>query len=159
MSLRGKFIFSGFMLAMTLVAGHAYACKLAVEAYDLNAFLASPGTNKIVFEGRIKSVVNMKAAEDGVRKQKIYFKVDHWWRGKIRNKVVALGIVGSHAGTDCEGQFDFSAQPGEEWLIVGTEEKGFIRPSHLLSKPVIDGALPFEVRQSLGAAQLPPKTK
>jgi len=127
---------------------NAQACKLAREAYDLDAFLASKKPNQVVFRGRVKAVESITTA-DGELKHQIDFEVNRWWRGSVRMKVAALGFSGTMKGTSCEGSFDFAARVGEEWLVVGVEENNFVRPSGLLSKVVVNGAIPTDILRRL----------
>jgi hypothetical protein len=136
-------------LAIALMSASTYACSLAPSAYDLKAALASPHPTLVIFRGHVVSAEDTHTAEKGARARKYHFRVEQWWYGAPRERIVARGSVGTMAGTSCEGTYDFSASPGEEWLIVGYEENGVIDPSRMLSKPLIGGVLPLNVRQLL----------
>ncbi len=137
------------LLIISIAATPAIACKLGAEAYDLKVFLSSPKPNKVVFLGQVKSIENSLKSKERLPTQKIQFQAERWWHGRAREVVEAEGNVGTLKGTDCEGVFDFKVEFGEEWLIVGFEEAGTIRPSGLLSKRISNHKLPPEVIQLL----------
>lgn len=122
------------VLILALFAKESIACKLAPKGYDLKVFLASREPGQVVFLGRVISIDPILSSSSAISTQRISFQVSRWWRGKARDVVVAIGVQGSAKGTSCEGVFDFSAKIGQEFLVVGYEENGEIRPSKQLSK-------------------------
>jgi hypothetical protein len=144
-----KWHLAGILLTTAFVTSDVGACSLAAEAYNLDAFLASTDTHKVVFRGRVQSIESTFSPKEHLPMQKIRFKVEHWWRGQNRDIVDAIGTVGNLQGTDCEGVFDFKVELDEEWLIVGYEEAGIVDPSRLLSKRLVNHVLPPEARRAL----------
>lgn len=149
--LRRHRVIPAMALAIAFTSGSTNACSLGAQAYDLEAALASPHPTLVVFRGRIESAEDATTSEPGARARNYHIRADRWWHGAARERVVARGAVNTMAGTSCEGTFDFSASPGQAWLIVGHEENGVIHPSRQLSKPLADGVLPLKVRILLDA--------
>ena len=133
---------------LMFVPAFASACKLSLEATDLGAFLRAQNDSKVVFLGKVQSIQDLprKSSEAA---QDITFEASKWWRGTPQSIVPTFGAVGTMAGTDCEGVFDFSAGEGEEWLIVGTWRKGKVHPSGLLSVRLQNGNFPIEIKYLL----------
>lgn len=129
------------------------ACKLRAEAYVLKAFLAERTPEQIVFLGKVVAVEPIPTSTEGVASQIIHFKVSRWWRGEKRDQIIAIGVQGSAKGSSCEGVFDFEARIGQEFLIVGYEISGEIRPSKRLSIEVQEWKLPEDVRILLGESK------
>lgn len=100
-------------LVMALACTRAGACKLAAEAYVLEAFLASDTPGKVVFTARVRSVAT-KHLNTGMSLQEIKLETGQWFRGQPRKHVHARGAMGTMPGTSCEGQFDFRVSEGEE---------------------------------------------
>lgn len=135
-------------LALALGIKNASACSVPASAYELDAFLASSAPHKVVFTARVVAVAN-KNFNTGVTVQDIELETFNWYRGQARKRVKASGVIGSMRGTSCEGQFDFHVRQGEEWLIVGEEEKGVIIPSGMLSEKIKGGRPGAEALRSL----------
>ncbi|MBV8634163.1 MAG: hypothetical protein JO002_06710 [Burkholderiaceae bacterium] len=133
---------------LTTLPYAAFACKLSAEATDLTAFLMAKNESQVVFLGKVKSVQALPRTSNETN-QDITFEASKWWRGTPQNLVLALGAEDTMAGTDCAGIFDFSAQEGEQWLVVGTWWNGKINPSGLLSMRLQNGNLPAEIKGQL----------
>ena len=145
-----------FALIGTMMLGFgqgAAACKLSPAASDLRLFLADRKPLQVVFVARVERLEAFDGGA-GVRSaQRITFRATAWWRGASRQIVNAVGFVEEPRGTSCDGVFDFAVKANEEWLIVGTEEGGVVRPSHLLSVRLQQSMLPPEVLDALKNAQ------
>lgn len=135
-----------FGLAALLVGASAQACK--VFPRPPSDYLQRKVPQAVVFRGTVVSV-RETPSQDGVRTPQIRFRVSHWWTGVRPRTVTVQGSVGSMAGTSCEGTFDFSAQPGDEWVIFGHRESGRIVPDSLVSVKVVDGLVPPAVAEAL----------
>ncbi|MFZ6819999.1 hypothetical protein [Undibacterium sp. Ji22W] len=138
------------VLILALLAKEAIACKLAPKGYDLKVFLASREPGQVVFLGKVISIDPIPSSSSSISTQKISFQVSRWWRGQARDVVIAIGVQGSAKGTSCEGVFDFSAKIGQEFLVVGYEENGEIRPSKQLSKELEGDKLTKDILALLG---------
>lgn len=138
------------VLVLVLFARESIACKLVPKAYDLKVFLASREPGQVVFLGKVVSIDPIPSSSSSNSTQKISFQVSKWWRGQARDVVVAIGVQGSAKGTSCEGVFDFSAKIGQEFLVVGYEENGEIRPSKQLSKELEGDKLHKDILALLG---------
>jgi len=139
-------LFLGALLACLPYA--AFACKLSAEVTDLTAFLEAKKESQVVFLGKVKSIQALPRTSNETVTD-ITFEASKWWRGTPQDFVLALGAAGTMAGTDCAGIFDFSAQEGEQWLVVGTWWNGKIHPSGLLSVRLQNGNLPAEIKGQL----------
>lgn len=133
---------------LMFVSSFASACKLSPEATDLGAFLSAKKDGQVVFLGKVQSIQDLPSNSSEVKRD-ITFEASKWWRGSPQSVVPAFGAVGTMAGSDCEGIFDFSAREGEQWLVVGTWWKGKVHPSGLLSVRLQNENLPFEINQLL----------
>lgn len=126
----------------------ASACKLAEEAYDLNALLKSKDENTVVFRATVTAVTALPATPE-FTSQEIRFDTSQWWRGKPEKEVRALASRRLRATHDCSMIHNFSVRKGEEWLIVGSLEEGKVRPSALMSVLLKDGKLAPDVEEIL----------
>jgi hypothetical protein len=129
----------------------AHACKLASEAYDLNAFLDARKSGQVVFIGTVTSVESLPPSEYLLVDQRFAFETTRWWRGTPRQTISGRGYISKPTGSSCDGHFDFSAKGGQLWLIVGNVVGGEVRPSTLLSQQLTDGEVPQEVLRILDA--------
>ena len=135
----------GMIAVFALLAGaQASACKLAPEAYDLNALLAGAKSGDVVFAGRVMSVAT---SEDG-KAHRMTLKVEKWWKGQPREEVVVLAKTGTMPGTSCQGAFDFSSRVDATVLIVGEERGAEVHASGPLSREIDMKHLPQALRQS-----------
>ncbi|MFS2008141.1 hypothetical protein ACEN9F_31495 [Duganella sp. CT11-25] len=142
--------------AAILFSGQAGACKLAPEAFDLAVFMSSDHANKVVFKGEVESVTMDAPAKHGEQVQIIHFKSERWWLGQAREKLSARGVMGSVPGTSCAGVFDFTVKNREVWLIAGYEENGVIYPSPQLSRRLVNGQIPADLRKLLQSRRIGP---
>ena len=140
-------------LAALLAAGSAQACK--VWRQPLSDYLQGQVPQAAVFRGTVVRVdVREPAGPTAEQRQQIRFRVSRWWTGERSKTVTVQGSVGSMKGTSCEGTFDFTAQPGEEWVVFGRRDKGGVKPDALNSVRIVDGVVPPAVAEAL---TLPPK--
>ena len=128
-----------FLLAM-LHGPEAVACKVAPTVYDLQAYLAAPVQNSVVFTGHVTAV----EMNDQGKEQRIAVETDKWWMGAPQKNVVVFGSVGTMRGTDCEGTFDFHTRAGATVLIVAHPNHGKLH-AWPLSRELDDGKLPPEL--------------
>ncbi len=149
MLFRRRLLVPVLSLAMVLASGSAGACSPPATSHNLKAALASARPGLIVFRGQIESAEGAETSEQGARARQYVIRADKWWRGPDRARMAARGSVNTMAGTSCQGLFDFSAEQGEQWLIVGHEEDGIFAPSGLLSQKLENGMLPLALRQLL----------
>jgi hypothetical protein len=154
MNLRIKHVLAGALLAV-IGALHCAtaAAKLAEAAYDLRAFLAAETPNQVVFVGRVIAAEPFDAGASFISAHRLTFVTSKWWRGKHRTSVVALARVEKPRGTTIDGDFDFSAQVGEEWFIAGYETSDEVRPLRYLSFRLVDGVLPADTARALQAVK------
>jgi hypothetical protein len=138
------------LLILVLYAKESIACKLEPKGYDLKVFLASREPGQVVFLGKVVSIDSIPSSSSTILTQKISFQVSKWWRGHARDVVIVVGVQGSAKGTSCEGVFDFSAKIGQEFLVIGYEEQGEIRPSKQLSKELESEKLHKDILALLG---------
>ena len=127
------------MLAM-LHGPEAVACKVAATVYDLQAYLAAPVHDSVVFTGHVTAV----EMNDQGKEQRIAVETDNWWMGAPVKNVVVFGSVGTMRGTDCEGTFDFQTRAGANVLIVAHPDHGKLH-AWPLSRELDDGKLPPEL--------------
>jgi hypothetical protein len=116
-------------LLLSLATPLAWACKPKMQ----NLLTEYSGE---VFLGKALSVRDEGAGGNAQQERpiKIRFKVLHWLReGTAKDTVEVNGVVNSMAGTDCWGQFDFSAKVGEIHIVFGQFGKdGSFRPDHFI---------------------------
>jgi hypothetical protein len=138
-----------FALAVSTFGGRAGACSLVDWAFDLRAFLARATPGQVVFVGKVREVNGVEPTRWQVSAQHIKFDVSKWWRGEPRETIEASAALSKRTGSSCDGLDDFSARVGEEWLIVGYEIDGIIRPNRQMSKLAVAGHLPEESMRAL----------
>lgn len=122
------------------VAETATACK--PRFYHVEEYARSIPDHAI-FQGRVVSVV------DG----NIRFSVTRWLGGDRLATPVIREVINSAAGTDCMGINDFTAKPGEEWLIFGRVREGVVEPERSLSLKLLDGKIPPDILNELKRAK------
>ncbi|MDR6919136.1 hypothetical protein J2X66_006042 [Pseudomonas sp. 3296] len=125
---------------------YAQACSLAESAYDIAAFWAAPRGGQVVFQAKVREVVEIEdKQEDGqvLHGQKIQFEPVRWWRGGAGNQLVeGRGWVIADDGWSCASEFSFHTDEGDELLVVGDMRDGIVYPSKLLSKRLVNGVIP-----------------
>jgi hypothetical protein len=117
-----------------------WACSLP-PFERLEDFLKKSKPTQAVFEGRVLSVLELPQTAGRPQESDIVFEVQRRWRGAAQPTVTVRGLKDTVSGTSCQGLFDFSAQVGETWLIVGRQAGSVVDPSVQLSKKVVNGAL------------------
>lgn len=143
-------VLSSFVVLILIsVAIPVHACKLAAEAYDLEAFLAQKKPGQVVFLGTVTSAESLPASEYLLVDQKIEFEATRWWRGTPWKIISGRGRIAKPTGSSCDGAFDFSVEVGQQLLIVGNLDDGKVYPSPMLSHRLSNGEIPKEVLRIL----------
>ncbi|WP_109788179.1 hypothetical protein [Pseudomonas sp. OV226] len=132
------------VVALWIAPVNAHACK--VLNHGVAEFWAHRNERQVVFQGKVRSVV----AIEGKRKdgqvdngQGIQFEPIRWRRGGAGNQLVkARSWEINDDGWSCINQFSFHVTEGDELLVVGEMDAGFVVPSYLLSKRMVDGGVP-----------------
>ncbi len=87
--------------------------------------------------------------DHGVTTSASTLRVSQWFGKNEESSLVLIGSTGMDRDTDCAGVFDFSASPGEEWLIFGQRRDGKVYPDPLLSIRLVDGKIPAHLARQL----------
>ncbi len=123
-------------LALTLLGG--VLCLTSAQAWGCKPMIHNLLKNYSgeVFLGKALSVKDEGSAggSSQAKTLKIQFKVLHWLNANtVKQTVEVNGVVNSMAGTDCQGQFDFSAKVGETRVVFGQFAKdGSFQPDHFV---------------------------
>jgi hypothetical protein len=136
-----------FLMAfLSLNSEPVFACK--PRWHQVSEYVKGTVPNPAVFWGTVQSVSETKK-EDGTSTLKIVFIVNEWFSGKPQATVTVRGATGTYKGTDCEGQFDFTANAGEKWLIFGQVYEGAVSPDTHLSRKLAGDRAPSSLLEQL----------
>ena len=127
--MRLNFMNTLLCILLSFATSLSWACKPKIQ----NLLTEYSGD---VFLGKALSVTDFGVTGNDQHTSmfKIRFKVLHWLKeGKDKQFVEVNGVVNSMAGTDCQGQFDFSAKVGDTRIVYGQFNKdGSFQPDHFV---------------------------
>ncbi|WP_426341401.1 hypothetical protein ACN9MZ_06490 [Pseudoduganella sp. S-14] len=132
--------------ALLLPMDPSFACK--PRFYKVSDYLAGSTAHSVVFSGIVTKVDGLKES-NGTTLYDIVFKPVRWVVGQPVSMVTVRGVGGSMLGTDCEGQFDFLANVGDECLIFGNLYEGKVIPDVFVSRRATNGKFPGELVEEL----------
>lgn len=133
-------------LAVFAQARLAFACRPMIQTVAEYRQHRIP--NGAVFLGEVRSVRTRQTTDDSVVLD-IEFRVSRWFEGVTQDSVLVRGLISRKFVTDCHGVFDFSARPGEQWLIFGQVSDGRVLPDNRLSVKVQGGKVPPSLLKQL----------
>jgi TonB family protein len=108
-------------------------------------FLQIDVPGSVVFVGVVTSVRQADGTTRGGN-QDIMFRPTKVLRGTFNGSSPVRGFVTANpSGAPCGDLFDFTASPGEEWLIFGTIRDGVVYPDKASSHQVKNAAVPAHV--------------